>query len=409
MPKNNRRNVYILALTLVVIMLGFGMVIPIMPFYIENLGAGGTELGLLVAAYSSMRLIFGPIWGGLSDRLGRKPVLMIGIFGYGIAMIFFGLSTKMWMLLLSRTLSGILSSATSPTTMAYISDSTTEEERGGGMGILGAAIGVGTILGPGLGGLLAGDSLSMPFFIAGGMSFLTLGLVAVFLPESLPPEARTSKSKPRVKLPIKAWQKILSGPLGSLFFMAFLMTCGLMIFYGIFGLYALEKYNFEPEQVGTVFMIFGLVSAVAQGLLCGPLSKRFGEAAVIKISLLGTAAGFSLISLANTPASIYLCIGFFTLGTTLLSPAISALTSKFATLEQGITMGLSNAAMSLGRIIGPLWAGYIFDIHIEYPFYGGAVILLVGFLISLFWLPTSQKPTSSRIAEEHPPSNERRH
>jgi multidrug resistance protein len=149
----NRRNLYILAFSLVVVMLGFGIVIPIMPFYIERLGAGGTELGLLVASYAIMRLICGPIWGSLSDRIGRKPVLMIGIFGYGITMILFGLATQLWMLFVFRGLSGILSSATSPTTMAYIGDSMPEQERARGMGILGAAVGVGTIFGPGLGWL----------------------------------------------------------------------------------------------------------------------------------------------------------------------------------------------------------------------------------------------------------------
>lgn len=392
MSISNRRNVYILALTLVVIMLGFGMVIPIMPFYIENLGAGGSELGLLVASYATMRLIFAPIWGRLSDRHGRKPILMIGILGYGIAMILFGLSSQLWMLFVSRILSGILSSATSPTTMAYIGDSTSEEERGGGMGLLGAAMGVGTILGPGLGGLLGSESLSMPFFIAGGISFLTLGLVAVFLPESLPPEnrqpaAQQSKSNPLGDL----WDGIRS-PIGSLLLMAFIATCGLMIFYGIFGLYAAAKFDYGPEEVGWVFMVFGLVSAIVQGLLVGPLTSRWGEAPLIKISLLATAVAFLLISLADSILTVMLTIAFFTLTTALLSPAVSSLTSKRTTQEQGFTMGLSNAFISLGRIVGPLLAGILFDWQIEYPYYSGALIMLVGFVVSLVWIRKSELP-----------------
>ena len=156
MKPSNRKNLFILSFTLVVVTLGFGVVIPIIPFYMENLGARGTELGLLVASYAVMRLVFAPIWGSLSDRVGRKPILMIGIFGYGLTMVLFGLATQLWMLFAARILSGILSSATSPTTMAYIGDSTSEEDRGRGMGILGAAVGLGTIFGPALGGLLAG-------------------------------------------------------------------------------------------------------------------------------------------------------------------------------------------------------------------------------------------------------------
>ena len=120
MQLSNRKNLLILSLTLVVVTLGFGLVMPIIPFYMEQFGAGGTELGLLVASYAVMRLIFGPIWGSLSDRVGRKPILLIGVLGYGITMVGFGLATQLWMMFVARILSGVLSSATSPTTMAYI-------------------------------------------------------------------------------------------------------------------------------------------------------------------------------------------------------------------------------------------------------------------------------------------------
>ncbi len=179
-----RGNLYILAFVLVVVTLGYGVVIPIIPFYMESLGAGGTELGLLVASYGIMRMIYAPVWGVVSDRIGRKPVMIIGIFGYGITMLLFGLATQLWMLFAARIVSGILSSATSPTTLAYVGDSTAEKDRSSGMGILGAAGGLGTIFGPGLGGLLGGQSYEVPFFIAAGMSFLAMLLVAAFLPET---------------------------------------------------------------------------------------------------------------------------------------------------------------------------------------------------------------------------------
>jgi DHA1 family multidrug resistance protein-like MFS transporter len=386
MQTTNRRNLLILSFTLFVVMLGFGVVIPIIPFYMDNLGAGGTELGLLVASYAIMRLICAPIWGSVSDRVGRKPIMMIGIFGYGITMVLFGLATELWMLFVARMLSGILSSATAPTTMAYIGDSTSEEERGGGMGILGAAVGIGTIFGPALGGLLAGESLSTPFFIAGGMSILALMLIAIFLPESLPKHSRQPTDK-RIPLPeIRLWWQALSSPIGIPLVLAFLLTCGMMIFYGIFGLYALEKFNYGPEEVGTIFMVVGLVSAVTQGVLTGPFTKRWGETAVIKIALLASVIGFILMSLANTYLTTILSIGVFIFATALLIPSVSALTSKRATTQQGMAMGLSNSFMSLGRIVGPLWAGFVFDINIIYPYISGALTMLIGFIISLFWL-----------------------
>lgn len=391
---NQRKNLYILAFSLVVVMLGFGIVIPIMPFYVERLGAGGTELGLLVACYAVMRLICGPIWGSLSDRVGRKPILMIGVFGYGITMILFGLATNLWMLFVFRTLSGILSSATSPTTMAYIGDSTPEKERGQGMGILGAAVGVGTIIGPGLGGLLAGENLSAPFFIAGGMSFIALLLIWLFLPESLPVVTRQGAGKKKRLLTREMWHAT-SSSIGSLLFMAFLASFGLTAFFGIFGLYALQKYNAGPEAVGGIMMVFGLVTALAQGLLVGPLTSLWGETRVIRAGLVATAAGFLLIALSNTFITFLIAIGLFTLAIAVLTPAISALTSRLTTLEQGLTMGLSNAAQSLGRIAGPLLGGIAFDINIEYSNYIGAVIMFIGFLISLLWLQEKAKASKT--------------
>jgi DHA1 family multidrug resistance protein-like MFS transporter len=373
-------------------MLGFGIVIPIMPFYIENLGAGGTELGLLAASYAVMRLFFGPMWGSLSDRVGRKPVLMIGILGYGITMFWFGMATQLWVLFVARSLSGILSSATSPTTMAYISDSTSEDERGRGMGILGAAIGIGTILGPGLGGLVGGESLSLPFFIAGGMSILALGLIGIFLPESLPKESRRASEEGGTRIKFKGWTGLLRGRLGILYGMGFLVSYALTVFYGIFGLYALEKYDYGPDDVGVIFMVVGLVSAITQGVLTGPLTMRWGEAVIIKISLLLTVVGFMLFPMVSTNTSLIVTIGLFTLATSLLSPAVSALTSKQVDQEHGVVMGISNAVMSLGRAAGPLWAGISLDIYLELPYLSSAAIMLAGFVISLVWLPGKDDP-----------------
>ncbi len=400
--KSGRRQIYILAFVLLVVMLGFGVVIPIIPFFIEDMGAGGTELGLLVASYAIMRLIFGPIWGSLSDRVGRKPILMVGIFGYGITMILFGLATKLWMLFVFRSLSGILSSATSPTTMAYISDSTSEKDRGGGMGTLGAAIGIGTILGPGFGGLLGGESLSIPFFIAGGMSFLALLLIWLFLPESLSVEARRQASHKKRLTASDLWQAMV-GPIGILLGMAFLVSYAMTTFYSIFGLYALQKFSYGTQEVGAIMMVVGMVSALAQGVFTGPLTRRWGEAAVIKTTLLATALGFIGISLGNTFVTFLIAIGFFTLATALLTPAITALTSKRTTLEQGISMGLSNSFMSLGRIAGPMVAGITFDINIEYPNLSGALVLLVGFLASLVWVKkAAPTPKTADKALESP-------
>ena len=382
----SKRNLYILTFVLFVVMLGYGIIIPILPFYIEEMGAGGTELGLLVASYAVMRLICGPIWGSLSDRVGRKPVLLIGITGYAVTMVWFGLATQLWMLFAARILSGILSSATAPTTMAYIGDSTPENERGGGMGLLGAAGGIGTIFGPVAGGFLATESLSTPFFIAAGFSVLSLLLAIRYLPESLPPEARETNEKGGKIIDLKAWWQATNSPIGSLLILTFISTCGLMIFANVFGLYALDKFSFGTEDVGVMMMVLGLVSALAQGLLAGPFTKKLGDETVIKWGLLATALGFGLMLLADTYWTILLATAFFGLTVALQVPALTSLTSRRATVPQGIAMGLSNSFVSLGRIFGPLLGGVIYDINIMLPYLSGAAIMVLGFFASLIAL-----------------------
>jgi len=394
MGVTTRQNILILSFTLVVVMLGFGLVIPIFPFFIEELGAGGKELGLLVAISALLEFLFAPLWGSVSDRIGRKPVLMIGMVGYGLSSLLMGLATQLWMLFASRALSGILSSATLTTALAYVGDSTPEEDRGGGMGALGAAMALGVILGPGLGGWLAGDSLSTPFFIAAGMSLVSLLLILFLLPESLPAEARRQgKGKVNVVNLRALWQALrprsgqaLFSPIGVLLLMVALFSFALTNFEAVFGLYALEKFGYGPERVGTILMVVAVVSTVGKAVLTGPATKRWGEAAVIKASALAGSVGFLVLLAANTYITILLATGFFILSKTLLRPAAFALISRRSAGSQGAAMGLSNSFMSLGRIAGPVWAGFVFDVNVNYPYLSGAAIMFVGFLVSLIWV-----------------------
>jgi DHA1 family multidrug resistance protein-like MFS transporter len=388
MDITNRKNILILSLTLAVVMLGFGMVMPIFPFYIESMGASGTELGLLIAISPLMQLLFAPVWGGVSDRHGRRPVLLLGLLGYGISMLLFGLSTELWMLFAARGLGAVLSAATMPTTMAYVGDSTSKQDRGGGMGALGAAMGLGVVLGPALGGWLAIDSLSTPFFLTAGVCLLTLLLVWLFLPESLPRTARQPASA-RMR-PLKQLRQVwaaLRGPLGVLLFMAFLVSFGLTCFQGIFGLYALESFGYGPREVGWILAVMGVVAAATQGALTGPLTRRWGEVSVIKVALLASAVAFCLLLAADSLATVLLTTGLFTLPNALLRPAVISLTSKRAEGHQGMAMGLNNSFNSLGRVAGPIWAGLGFDINASMPYLSGAVVMAAGFLASLAWLP----------------------
>jgi DHA1 family multidrug resistance protein-like MFS transporter len=386
----------ILSFTLLVVMLGYGMVLPVMPFYIEKLGAGGRELGWLMGAYSLMQLIFASLWGILSDRVGRKPVLTLGVLGYAVTLFMFGLATEFWMLFLARLLSGILSSATMPTAMAFIGDSAPEKERSGSMGQLGAAMGVGIVLGPLIGGLLSANSLSLPFFIGAGMAFGAFLLVIFLLPESHRPQAEreraagTASSAFRIgnllqignSLSLRdTLRRTLLNPAGMLLLLVFIMSFGLTSFQGITGLYVVDKFDFNTKQVGAIWMVMGAVLILVQGLLTGPLTRRFGELPLISAGLAGGAIGFLGMSLAVDVLSTLLAVGLFTAALALVGPTLNAFLSNFAGEQQGTVMGLNSAASSMGRVVGPLWAGYLYEVDIDYPYYSGSGALVLSLAV----------------------------
>jgi DHA1 family multidrug resistance protein-like MFS transporter len=385
---NSRKPVLILSFTLLVVMLGYGMALPIMPFYIEKLGAGGRELGWLMAAYSLMQLVCAPLWGVLSDRVGRKPVLTLGVLGYAVTLLMFGLATRFWMLFVARSLSGILSSATMPTAMAYIGDSASEKERSGGMGQLGAAMGIGIVIGPLAGGLLSAETLALPFFIGAGMAFLAFLLVIFVLPESRPPRPGGDQG---LRLTRVALRQAVIGPAGVLLLLIFIMSFGLTSFQGITGLYVVDKFDFTTRQVGAVWVVMGGMLIVAQGALTGPLTRKFGEPPLIFAGLAGGALGFVGMSRAVDYPTTLLALGLFTLAIALIGPALNAYISGFAGERQGAVMGLNSAANSLGRVIGPLWAGYLYEVDIEYPYFSGAGALFLGLLVGLVGIRSARR------------------
>jgi DHA1 family multidrug resistance protein-like MFS transporter len=248
-----------------------------------------------------------------------------------------------------------------------------------------------------LGGLLAKQSLALPFFIAAGLSFLALLLIAIFLPESLP-EAQRQAPEAQRQAPeaqrqafavhpagsrLRLMLQSLSGPIGVLLGITFLVSYALTAFSGIFGLYAAQKYQYGPGQVGNLLVVVGIVMLVAQGIFTGPLTRRWGEPAVIRFSLLAAGLGFAAMALAASKTAILASIALFSMGLALLTPSVTALISKRSTLEHGLTMGLNNAFESLGRIFGPLAAGLLFDFSQDLPYWSGAAVMLAGFLLAL--------------------------
>ncbi|MGC9356942.1 MAG: MFS transporter [Anaerolineae bacterium] len=385
MTTNNRKTLIVLSFTLVVVTLGYGLVVPIFPFYIEALGGSGGEMGMLVALAALTELLFGPLWGQISDRIGRKRVLMVGVFGYGVSLLLMGFASRLWMLFAARALSGLLTAATMPSAMAYVGDSTGEEDRGSGIGWLGSAAGLGIILGPGVGGWLGQDSLTRPFFVGAGLAWTALLLVGFLLPETVSPAHRSDQESGQVLSPTRLWEAVHS-PLGFPLFLLFLVSFGLANFEAVFGLYAADRFGFGPERVGTILVVVGLVTTLGKGALTGPLTKRWGEVIVIKASMLAGALGYLVLLAAFDYVTVLLATGIFILSKTVLRPALLALISRRADVGQGMAMGLGNTFLSLGRVVGPLWAGFIFDVQLTLPYLSGAGIMALGFVVSLIWL-----------------------
>jgi DHA1 family multidrug resistance protein-like MFS transporter len=378
--KSQQRNLILLYFTLAVILLGFGVLIPLEATLVDEFGASGQALGALVSLHALFQLLFSPIWGSISDSVGRKPILIVGAVGNALSLLMFGLSTQLWMLFVARALGGLFAAATMPTALAFIGDSTSKENRGGGMGVIGAAMGTGMVLGPGIGGWLGSESLSLPFFVAGGLSLIAGLLIILILPESLPADKRAKGVKLDISSRYAGMWNGLKGPMALFFLLSFLVSFGLSNMEGIFGLFALERFGFGPSRVGTIMVVVGTSIAGVQMLLTGPATKRWGERTVIKATLLGSTATFLLILAAFDFTSLLIATGLYAFSNAMLRPSISSLVSKETLVDQGLALGLNSSFMSLGRFVGPLLAGFLFDIKVYLPYLAGSLIMFLGFI-----------------------------
>ncbi len=364
----------ILYIGLIAAMMGYGIAMPVLPFYITGMGGTGIHYGLLIACYGIMQLLFAPVWGSLSDAWGRKPVLLLGMAGLSAAMVLLALSTELWMLYAAQLLSGTLSSAMLPASQAYISDSTSSSERAGAMGKIGGSVGIGIILGPGIGGLLASEHLSTPFFAASIFCALTCVLIFILLPESLKPEDRHAPESLRI-LQLQGLKSMLFSAAGYGLAAVFLAILAQTMFSSIYGLYVMQRFGYGPEQVGYIMTVMAFIYALSQGLIAGPLNRKFRETTVIPAALFGTSVGFIMMIAAESFIAVLLSVSFFILMNSLLKPTSLSWISKHAGSSQGKAMGIAESSMSIGRTVGPLCAGLIFDVNIFAPFIVGSAVL----------------------------------
>ncbi len=374
--RNNIRSSIILFFMLFLVMVGFGIIIPIMPFFLTSLGGNASILGLFMATYSLMHLLFAPFWGRLSDRIGRRPVILIGLSGYAITFILFGFTDQLGMMFIVRILSGAISSATLPTALAYVADITEEDERSQGIGLMTAAMGLGMIIGPALGGWLGQQQFSLPFFVAGGLALIIWPFAFLYLPETLTP----AKSIPQNITPNTTTTE-LNSTLFLLFILILILNFSTTMFEATFVYFTARRAAFGPKEIGLLFTVLGIIAVIIQGGLIGRLSKRFGDMNLMKGGLLISAAGLILILFAFNMVSLLLTSAIYYIGTSLIGPSSSSLVTQYSKQNQGTSLGIMQSFGSLGRIAGPVTGGILYEFDILIPYITGAFILVIVYLI----------------------------
>lgn len=379
-PAQRKRAMGLLFGVLLLVMLGFSVLFPVEPYYVKRFGANALTMGIIVGIYSTMQFIFAPVWGVVSDRVGRRPVLMVGLLGYMISQTFFGLATQLWMLFAARALAGILSAATMPTAMAYIADITAPEERAKGMGLLGAAFGLGVIIGPGVGGTLGAVALSLPFFLSAGLAGAALVAVFVLLPESLPETARAGKHAPRSS----RWSAF-SWDIAALYGVTLALSLGMAGIEVTFGFFAADRLGLTTNQTGWVFVAMGIVASFVQGYLVGKLQKSMGESRMMLGGLVLGALGMLGVAVSHSPVTATAAICLLAAGTGLSRPSNSSLISLRAPGGQGVAIGLMDSFDSLGRIGGPLLGGFLYRRGLTLPYLSGAALFAVALVLSAAW------------------------
>src|SRR3954451_15399101 len=359
----------------------FGLIVPIMPTYLKTFGVAGQVLGFLMAIFALAMFLFSPIAGNLSDRYGRKNLIIFGLIVNGLSQIMMGLSSEIWMLYISRFITGVGSAFIVTPVMAYAADLTTKEERGKAMGLLGAAISLGFMIGPGIGGLLSNVSLHFPFYFAGSTAILAGILSFIVLPSIKP----VIKDQPKQENLIQQMARSFKTSYFVLLVVVFVFSFGIANFQATLTMFLTYKFDYSPNDIAIVMTAGGFVGVILQAFAINRLFQMFGEMKIILFSLL--LAAFSLYGLLYVSGFyiILLVATLFSTATTLIRPAVNTLISKIAENEQGYAAGMNNSYMSLGNMIGPALAGTLFDWHMNIPFTFGALILLGCFFLTFIW------------------------
>lgn len=373
----------VIFLTVFIDLVGFGIIIPLQPFYVEAAGGSGLHVGALFASYSFGQFLFVPIWGRLSDRIGRRPVILMTLVGTGVSFaVFAAAGDLLWLLFVARTAAGIFAGSMA-TAQAYIADVTTKEDRARGMGIIGAAFGLGFVVGPALGGALAILGPAWPPALAAGLAFGNAIFAAFVLRESRDPEvAQRTVFRWFDPQGLRAARR--NRTLALSFAILFLATVAFANLETTFSL--LMAHNLGLGRTGTswLFVYLGVFAAVVQGGLLGRLTRRFGSAALVVVGTGSLCISMAILPELTTLPLVLGACAFVAVGSSLNRPSINTIVSlESGTDAQGALLGTASSVSSLGRVVGPAVGGVLWDVAPQLPYQFGAGVMLVAFVLAL--------------------------
>jgi multidrug resistance protein len=403
---SQRAKLSIIFLTVFIDLIGFGIVIPVLPLYAKEFGASETVNGWLVGIYSAMQFFFAPMLGKLSDRVGRRPVLLVSLAGTAIGFFLMGLAPQvassigvpvLACLFIARIIDGV-SGGNISTAQAYIADITTPQERTKAMGMIGAAFGLGFVLGPAIGGLLGHYSKAAPFYFAGALALLNIALVFLRLPESLSPEHRLAPQESASTREVLHHGSHLPVILVSYFF----AITGFSILTTDFALFTHSRFGLNQRDIGYLFAFIGILGAVVQGGILRRMVKTTPERTIALMGAAWLAVGLAFLPLASGMVSLITLTALIGIGNSLITPSLNGLASRCADRSwQGRVIGLMQAAGSLGRWVGPFLGGWLLShdsLKVAHygrtPFWAASAIMGVSLLLAL------RLPTPSALAEQ---------
>lgn len=375
----NKKHFFLLGFIMLLTMTGYGIVLPTLPFLADNLHLTSFQMGTLITGWATAQLVTAPFWGKLADSIGRKKVLMIGLFGFGIAFLLLILANSYIQLLLARIIGASLSSGTYPAAFAIVADSTDKQNRNVAIAKMGALSGLGFLCGPAVGGIFAQFGVIVPFVVAGSLALITTPIAWKFLQEPQRTEVVIHQSQSY----FRSFSILLKRGYRELYAVSLGVSIAASSFFGLIGYFMIARFDATPGYVSLAFSIEAGLAVIVQFFLLERFYQIWSEVSIKKMGLIVAAIGYTMIALSPHWFVVMLGCGLVGFGQACVLPVVISLLSKLGEYGQGITMGMNESMDSLGRMIGPLIGGFTFSISIMFPFFTSATIILLLLVMTL--------------------------